>query len=186
MEYLWKLKYSLPLWKEFMSKNLFKPVRCAVYIWLRNVITRLGISCFRLVSSVIASLPWRHPLPSHTVTNSKEYTYTSNPPLGLLQGDLYLYLIYIYLIEMLLSSGTVSNSKFFSKCPAFKFLPRGHCSSCGCRFSLLLGVNVETLVLFEIVMWPIPLTTFPVHPLYRSLGVSQSRSIKLKHDKQCY
>jgi len=112
---------------------------------------------------------------------SKEYTYTSTPPLGLhvlLQGDLYLYLIYIYLTQMLLSSGTVSTSKFFSKCPAFKFLPRGHCSSWGCRFSLLLGVNVETLVWFEIVMWPIPSTTFPVHPLYRSLGVPQRRSIK--------
>jgi len=164
-----------------MSKNLFKPVRRAVYIWPRHVITRLGISCFRLVSSVIASLPWRHPLPAHTAQGSKEYTYTSTPPLGLrglLQGDLYLYLIYIYLIQMLLSSGTVSTSKFFLKCPAFKFLPRGHCSSWGCRFSLLLGVNVETLELFETVMWLIPSTTFPGHPLYRSLGVPQSRRIK--------
>jgi len=107
----------------------------------------LQVSVVRYCVTSMTSPP---PLP--TVKDSKEYTYTSNPPLGLLQGDLYLYLIYIYLIEMLLSSGTVSNSKFFSKCPAFKFLPRGHCSSCGCRFSLLLGVNVETLVLFEIVM----------------------------------
>jgi len=86
--------------------------------------------------------------------------------------------IFIYLIQMLLSNGTVSTSEFFSKCPAFKFLPRGHCSSWRCWFSLLLGVNVETLVLFKIVMWPIPSTTFPVHPLYRSLGVPQSRNIK--------
>ena len=86
--------------------------------------------------------------------------------------------IFIYLIQMLLSSGTVSTSKLFSKCPAFKFLLRGHYSSWGWRFSLLLGVNFEILVLFEIVMWPIPSTTFPVHPSYRSLGVPQSRSIK--------
>ena len=86
--------------------------------------------------------------------------------------------IFIYLIQMLLSSGMVSTTKFISKYPAFKFLPRGHCSSWRWRFSLLLGVNVETLVLFETVMWPIPSTTFPVHPLYRSLGVPQGRSIK--------
>jgi len=85
--------------------------------------------------------------------------------------------IFKHLIQMLLSSGTVSTSKFISICPAFKFLPRGHYSSWRWRFSLLLGVNVETLVLLETVMWPIPSTTFPVHPLYRSLGVAQGRSI---------
>jgi len=136
----------------------------------------LQVSVVRYCVTSMTSPP---PLP--TVKDSKEYTYTSTPPLGLrglLQSVPYLYLIYIYLNQMLLSSRTVSTSKFFSKCPAFKFLPRGHCSSWRCRFSLLLGVNVETLVLFEIVMWLIPSTTFPVHPLYGSLGVPQIRSIK--------
>ena len=53
---------------------------------------------------------------------------------------------------MLLSRGTVSTSKLFSKHPAFKFLLRGHYSSRG-WFSLLLGVNFEILVLFEMRVW---------------------------------
>ena len=77
---------------------------------------------------------------------------------------IYIYIyIFIYLIQKLLSSGTVSTSKLFSKYPAFKSLPRGHKSAWRCRFSLLLRVNVETLVLFEIIMWPTPATYFPVH-----------------------
>jgi len=163
-----------------MSRNLFKPVRCAVYIWPRHVITRLGISCFRLVSSVIASLPWRQPPSPPTPSRIQK-----SIPIPLLHlwasvacyRVIFTFTLYTY-IQMLLSSGKVSTSKFFSKCPAFKFLPRGHCSSWGCRFSIFLGVNVETIVLFEIVMWLIPSTNVPVHPLYRSLGVPQSRSIK--------
>jgi len=53
---------------------------------------------------------------------------------------------------MLLSRGTVSTSKLFLKYPAFKFVPRGHYSPPG-WFSLLLGVNFEILVLFEMCGW---------------------------------
>jgi len=53
-------------------------------------------------------------------------------------------------------------SLFFMRVKVF-FTPWGKC---------------RELVLFEIVMWLIPSTTFPVHPLYRSLGVPQSTNIK--------
>jgi len=64
---------------------------------------------------------------------------------------IYIYIyIFIYLIEELLSIGAVSNSKLFSRCPAFKYLPRDHYSLQSYIFYLLLGVNVKTLVLFDI------------------------------------
>jgi len=41
---------------------------------------------------------------------------------------IYIYIyIFIYLIEELLSSGAVINSKLFFRCPAFKYLPRDRC-----------------------------------------------------------
>jgi len=116
-----------------------------------------GAACSGQTSS--ASTAFRTPL--FAVCSMVTYTdYIILAP-----NDLYIYIyiyIFIYLIEELLSIGAVSNSKLFSRCPAFKYLPRDHYSLQSYIFYLLLGVNVKTLVLFDI-MWPIPFTSFPVY-----------------------
>ena len=84
--------------------------------------------------------------PASPISQSRHF----NDSTILAPNNIYLYIyiyIYIYLIQKLLSSQTVRTSVLFSKWPTFTSLPIGHYSSWRHRFTLLLGVNVKTLVL---------------------------------------